>query len=150
MASGMTDCDVIVIGGGAAGLAAATAAREAGLAVVLVSDGEPGGDCTFTGCVPSKTLLHAAASGVPFADALARVRRTVARVAATENGDALRRRGIEVLRGRARFDSGRAVAVDGRRMTARRIVIATGARPALPPVPGLERVPLLTTIPCST
>ncbi|MQA17585.1 MAG: FAD-binding protein, partial [Pseudonocardiaceae bacterium] len=61
----MTDSDVIVIGGGTAGLAAATRARRAGLTVVIVSDGPTGGDCTFSGCVPSKTLLHAAASGLP-------------------------------------------------------------------------------------
>ncbi|WP_345364289.1 NAD(P)/FAD-dependent oxidoreductase [Saccharopolyspora cebuensis] len=134
-----------MLGGGAAGLAAASTARRAGLRVVLVSDGEPGGDCTFNGCVPSKTLLHAAASGMSFGDALARVRRTVSRVAATENDDILRQQGIEVVRGRARFSSARTVSVDGRRMTARRIVIATGARPAVPPIPGLDRVPLLTT-----
>lgn len=145
MAAGVTDSDVIVIGGGTAGLAAATRARRAGLTVVIVSDGPTGGDCTFSGCVPSKTLLHAAASGLPFADALARVRRTVAHVAATENCDALRQQGIEVVRGQARFVAARTLAVDGRRMRARRIVIATGAHPAIPPIPGLESVPLLTT-----
>ncbi|NKQ55656.1 FAD-dependent oxidoreductase [Amycolatopsis sp. K13G38] len=141
----MTDSDVMVIGGGTAGLAAATAARRAGLTAVLISDGDPGGDCTFTGCVPSKTLLHAAAFGLPFTNALARVRHTVARVAATEDDDALRRQGIEVVRGRARIVSHRMVSVDDRRMTARRIVLATGARPDVPAVPGLDRVPLLTT-----
>lgn len=145
LAAGVTDSDVMVIGGGAAGLAAATAARRLGLEVVLVSDGAPGGDCTFTGCVPSKTLLHAAASGEPFTDALARVRDVVARVAETESDDVLRARGVRVVRGRARFESRRAVSVAGRRMTARRIVVATGARPALPPVPGLAEVPSLTT-----
>lgn len=135
----------MVIGGGAAGLAAATAARRAGLTAALVSDGDPGGDCTFTGCVPSKTLLSAAAAGLPFANALARVRHAVARVAATEDDQALRRQGIEVVPGRARIVSRRTVSVDGRRMTARRIIIATGARPAVPAIPGLDRVPLLTT-----
>jgi pyruvate/2-oxoglutarate dehydrogenase complex dihydrolipoamide dehydrogenase (E3) component len=55
------DYDVVVIGGGAAGLAAAGAAARATVRVLLVAEGEIGGDCTFTGCVPSKTLIDAAA-----------------------------------------------------------------------------------------
>lgn len=141
----MIDSDVMVIGGGAAGLAAATSARRAGLSAVLVSDGPPGGDCTFTGCVPSKTLLHGAACGVPFPEAMTRVRKAVARVAATEDDDALRRQGIEVVRGRARFAAPHTVTVDGRRWRARQIVIATGAQPAVPPIRGLDNVPFLTT-----
>ena len=53
--------DLLVVGGGAAGLSAARTGRRLGASVVLVSDGEPGGECTFTGCVPSKTLLAATA-----------------------------------------------------------------------------------------
>ena len=83
---------MVVIGGGAAGLAAAGAAVRAQVRVLLVAEGEIGGDCTFTGCVPSKTLVDAAAHGVPFADAMARVRATVARIAATDRGGAARTR----------------------------------------------------------
>lgn len=136
---------MVVIGAGAAGLAAATSARRAGLSVLLVSDGPPGGDCTFTGCVPSKTLLHAAASGASFTESVLRVQETVTRVAATEDDEMLRRQGIEVVRGHAAFVAPRTIAVEGRRVRARHVVLATGARPAVPPVPGLDTVPFVTT-----
>src|SRR6516164_8330316 len=60
------DHDLVVIGGGTAGLGAALAAAAAGARTLLVSEGEIGGECTFTGCVPSKTLIEAAARGTPF------------------------------------------------------------------------------------
>lgn len=143
--SGGMDYDVVVIGGGAAGLAAATAATQAKARVLLVAEGEIGGDCTFTGCVPSKTLIEAAAQGASFSDAMERVRATVARIAATENETVLRRHGTEVLRGRARFTTRDAIEVDGQRVRGSRIVIATGATPIVPPIDGLDDIPLLTT-----
>jgi pyruvate/2-oxoglutarate dehydrogenase complex dihydrolipoamide dehydrogenase (E3) component len=138
------DPDLIVLGGGAAGLGAARAATAAGARVLMVTDDPPGGDCTFTGCVPSKTLIEAAARGVPFPEAMRRVRDAVATIAATEDEAALRREGIDVLRGRARFTGPGRLAVGGRTLTAARIIIATGAGPALPAVHGLDRVPYLT------
>ncbi|PRW62286.1 dihydrolipoyl dehydrogenase family protein [Actinopolyspora mortivallis] len=141
----MTDCDVLVLGGGAAGLAAAETARRSGSRVLLVTEGPPGGDCTFTGCVPSKTLIGAAATGLSFPAAMERARATVRRLAATEDEGVLRERGIHVVRGRARFRTARTVEVDGRRFTAGRVVLATGSRPAVPDLPGLEKVPHLTT-----
>jgi pyruvate/2-oxoglutarate dehydrogenase complex dihydrolipoamide dehydrogenase (E3) component len=139
------DYDVVVIGGGAAGLAAASAAARAEVRVLLVAEGEIGGDCTFTGCVPSKTLIDAAAHGVAFADAMARVRATVARIAATETVEVLRGQGIDVLRGRARFTGPHAIDVEGRSLRCSRIVIATGASPAVPAIGGLADTPYLTT-----
>lgn len=136
---------MIVIGGGAAGLAAAQAAVRAKAQVLLVADGEIGGDCTFTGCVPSKTLIEAAADGASFAEATVRVRATVARIAATDDETVLRKQGIEVLRGRARFTCRDTLEVDGRRVRSARIVIATGASPLVPPIDGLADLPVLTT-----
>lgn len=136
---------MIVIGGGAAGLAAAGAAARAKARVLLVAEGEIGGDCTFTGCVPSKTLIAAAAQGLSFPDAMARVRATVARIAATENESVLRAQGVDVLRGRARFTGGDTVEVDGRRLRGSRVVIATGASPLVPRIEGLSGIPFLTT-----
>ncbi|MGH3432226.1 MAG: dihydrolipoyl dehydrogenase family protein [Thermocrispum sp.] len=139
------DYDVVVIGGGAAGLAAARSAVRAGVHTMLVTDGPPGGDCTFTGCVPSKTLIEAAGQGLPFDKAMARVREAVARIAATEDEQALRTEGIDVLRGRARLGAPNQIEVDRQVLGARRIVIATGAKPVLPAVPGLDSVESLTT-----
>ncbi len=133
-----------MIGGGAAGIAAARAAVRRQRRVVLVQDGEVGGDCTFTGCVPSKTLIAAAAEGASFPAAMSRVRSTVARIAATETADVLRAEGIDVVDGRARFTARRTVEVAGRRLVANRVVIATGTAPLVPPVPGLSQSPYLT------
>jgi pyruvate/2-oxoglutarate dehydrogenase complex dihydrolipoamide dehydrogenase (E3) component len=111
----------------------------------LVAEGEIGGECTFTGCVPSKTLIEAAARGAAFTDATAAVHKAVAAIAATETGEVLTRRGIEVVRGRAAFTSPREVTEDGRVVRARGFVVATGSRPAIPPVSGLAGVPYLTS-----
>ncbi|HET9970560.1 MAG TPA: FAD-dependent oxidoreductase [Streptosporangiaceae bacterium] len=138
------DYDLIVIGGGAAGLAAAQAGAAARARTLLVAEGEIGGECTFTGCVPSKALIEAAARGAAFPDAAAAVRKAVAAIAATETADVLTRRGIEVLRGHAAFRSPREITVDGRGLRARGFVVATGSRPAVPPVTGLAGLPYLT------
>lgn len=139
------DYDLIVIGGGAAGLAAARVGAAARARTLLVAEGEIGGECTFTGCVPSKTLIEAAARGAAFTDAIVAVHKAVAAIAATETADVLNRHGIEVLRGHAAFTSPREVTVDGRVLRARGFVVATGSRPAVPPVPGLAEVPYLTS-----
>ena len=128
----MMDHDLIVVGGGAAGLGAVRAALWAGADVVLVTDSAPGGDCTFTGCVPSKTLLAAARDGLGFSEAMVRVRSTIEHIAATESAGVLRDGGATVIEGRARLTTHDTVAVGDRRITAPRIVLATGSKPALP------------------
>lgn len=142
------DYDLIVIGGGAAGLAAAQAGAAARARTLLVSEGELGGECTFTGCVPSKTLIEAAARGAAFPDAMRAVREAIGAIAATETPEVLERRGVDVLRGHAAFTSLRQISVDGRPLRARSFVLATGSRPAVPRLPGLapgdEQVPYLT------
>lgn len=96
------------------------------------------------GCVPSKTLIEAAVRRAGFAEAMAAVRETVTTIAAAETSDVLTRHGIDVLRGHAEFVSPRQMTVDGRKLRARGFVLATGSRPAIPPVPGLADVPYLT------
>ncbi|CAM3750029.1 NAD(P)/FAD-dependent oxidoreductase [Nocardiopsis gilva] len=137
--------DLLIIGGGSAGLAAARTAVARGARPLMVSESPPGGDCTFTGCVPSKTLIEAAARGNDFSTGLRRVRGAVARIAGTEDETALAGEGIEVLRRRAAFRSPREVEVDGRVLAAGRVVIATGSEPRIPPIRGLDDLDYLTT-----
>lgn len=132
--------DVVVVGAGAGGLTAATHAARRGAEVVLVADGPPGGDCTFTGCVPSKTLLAAAADRMSFDEAMARVHRTIERIAATEDEAALARSGVGVVRGRGELLGDGRVRVDDTVLRGAHVVIATGGRAALPPVPGLDTI----------
>ena len=142
------ETDVAVLGGGAAGLAAAREARRLGARAVLVNLGPLGGDCTFTGCVPSKTLIESAASGLDFEAAMARVSAAIGVISATETGDRLGEEGIEVIEGEGRLVTagGRpGIEVDGRTVLARGVVIAPGSRPARPPIPGLDLVDHLTT-----
>ncbi len=138
--------DLVVIGGGAGGMAAADAGVRRGLDVAMVQDGPMGGDCTWTGCVPSKALISAAAAGRSSAEGLAEAKRAIHHVAALEAADVFRARGITVHEGRARFLTRSTLEIDGgARIAARRVVIATGARPLVPPIPGLRDASPLTS-----
>lgn len=137
--------DLVVIGGGSGGLVAAHEARRRGASTVIVQDGPVGGDCTFTGCVPSKTLLAAAAAGAGFDEAMQRVHATVERIARTEDAAALAEDGIDVVHGRARFTSPTTVEVEGATIRSSQFVVATGARPTVPDIPGLLASNPLTT-----
>lgn len=138
------DPDLLVVGGGAGGISAAQAAARRGASVLIVQDGPIGGDCTFTGCVPSKALLAAAAAGTGFAEAMQRVRHAVETIAGNEDDDAMARQGIAVRHGRATFRAPGVVDVDGTTIRARRTVVATGATPAMPPIEGLDQIDALT------
>lgn len=140
----MPDYDLVVIGGGAGGLSAARAAQREKAKVLLINDGPLGGDCTFTGCVPSKTLISAAARGASFSEAVAEIHRIVDHIAATEDADVLRSEGVDVLEGRARYLSPIEIDVDGTRIAAPKSIIATGARASIPPIPGLREMRYLT------
>ncbi|HAE50122.1 MAG: dihydrolipoamide dehydrogenase [Tistrella sp.] len=153
----MLDTDICVIGAGAAGLSVAAGAVQMGARVVLVERGRMGGDCLNAGCIPSKALITRARAvaeaarwpelgllGAPPVADFARVKNGIADVIADiaphDSPERFRSLGVEVIEADARFlDRNRLMAGD-RIVTARRFVIATGSRPALPPIEGLERV----------
>lgn len=136
--------DLVVVGGGAGGLAAARAGVRLGHSTALVQDGRPGGDCTFSGCVPSKTLIEAAAQGRSFAEAMSLVHEVVEQIAATESAEVLEGEGVTVIEARARFAAQRTIEAGDRLLRAQRIVIATGSAPVVPPIPGLDELDFLT------
>ncbi len=136
--------DLVVVGGGVGGISAVRTAHRAGKKALLISDGPPGGDCTFTGCVPSKALLAQAKAGASVASALEHVRRSIETIAAAESSDVLRGEGIDVIEGRAELLADKRVVVGGDTFSADNIVLATGASPLVPPIPGLLDSPYLT------
>jgi pyruvate/2-oxoglutarate dehydrogenase complex dihydrolipoamide dehydrogenase (E3) component len=157
----MPDFDLIVIGAGAAGLSVTAGAAKLGVKVALIERDRMGGDCLNIGCVPSKALLaasHAATAardvgrfgvhlGSPAVDwpaVQAHVRGAIDTIAPVDSEARFRALGATVLRGEARFVGPDAVSVDGRRLTARHIVVAAGSRVSVPPIPGLDQVPFLT------
>ena len=153
--------DLVVIGGGSAGLMAADFAARLGARVVLAEKYRIGGDCTWTGCVPSKALLKAAKvshetrnaahygvlTAQPQVD-LVRVREYVREAIQDryieETPEHLVRRGVDVVIGAARFLDPHAIQVGERTLSAKKFVIATGAYPFIPDIPGLREVPFLT------
>lgn len=136
--------EVIVIGGGSAGLGAARQAVQSGARPLMIADGPIGGDCTWTGCVPSKTLISQSRRGAPFEKAIGIVHDTVQAIADSESADVLRAEGIDVVEGRASFSGPTEVVVDGKKYVSEHIVIATGSRAVVPPIPGVEDVEVLT------
>jgi pyruvate/2-oxoglutarate dehydrogenase complex dihydrolipoamide dehydrogenase (E3) component len=144
MTSSRREHDVVVIGGGAAGIGAAREAARRRARVLLVQDGPIGGDCTFTGCVPSKAVIEAAARGDRFEDAMLHARRAIASIASTEDDAAMRGQGIDVIHGRATFRSAREIDVGGRSVRSRRFVVATGSMPTVPEIDGVDQARYVT------
>lgn len=136
--------DLAVIGAGSGGLSVAAGAAQLGLSVVLFEQGEMGGDCLNSGCVPSKALIAAAAKGWDFPAAIAHVRKTIATIAPIDSQERFEGLGVTVIRETARFTGPRTVESDSAAVTARKVVIATGSRPNIPPIPGLADAPYLT------
>jgi pyruvate/2-oxoglutarate dehydrogenase complex dihydrolipoamide dehydrogenase (E3) component len=136
--------DVAVIGGGTAGLVCAAGAAGLGARVALIERALLGGDCLNTGCVPSKALLRAAADRVDFTTAMSRVREARASLAPHDSAARLASLGVDVFFGAAAFASRRTLTVDGVAIAFRRAVIATGSRPSIPALPGLDRIAYLT------
>jgi pyruvate/2-oxoglutarate dehydrogenase complex dihydrolipoamide dehydrogenase (E3) component len=153
--------DLCVIGAGSAGLSVAAGAAQLGADAVLIEADKMGGDCLNYGCVPSKALLAAARAadsirrahrfgiraGEPVVDFRAvhdHVHGVIAVIAPHDSEERFTGLGVRVLRAKARFTGPRELAVGDAQISARRFVIATGSRPLVPPIPGLDRVPYLT------
>lgn len=156
------DRNLVVIGAGAAGLVSAYIAAAARAKVTLIERHKMGGDCLNYGCVPSKALIrtatflqqarNAATLGIQhtdvtydFADVMARVQRVIKAVEPHDSVERYTDLGVEVLHGDATIVSPWAVTVNGQTLTTRAIVIATGARPLVPDIPGLQAVRYYTS-----
>lgn len=138
---------LVVIGAGTAGLVVAIAAAGLGANVALVERSAMGGDCLNVGCVPSKALLEftrRANRPADFDAAFAWLRRIRAQISAHDSVERYTRAGVHVFLGDARLLDERTVQVGSRRLSARRIVLTTGARAVLPPIPGLLECEPLT------
>ncbi len=136
--------DLCVIGAGSAGLSLTAGAVQMGASVILIEQSRMGGECLNTGCVPSKALLAAAARGDGFAAAYGHMRRAIAAIEPHDSAERYRGLGAYVVRGKARFVAPRFLEAGDVSVTARRFVIATGASPVVPPIPGLDSLPHFT------
>jgi pyruvate/2-oxoglutarate dehydrogenase complex dihydrolipoamide dehydrogenase (E3) component len=157
------DYDVLVIGAGSGGMVAAEVAPRMGVRCAIVERARIGGDCLWTGCVPSKALIasaraahimrHAGRLGLAPVDpeidtslVYARMRGVQEQIAESDdNAERMRRNGADVIEGHARLVDGHTVEIDGRRVTSKFILLATGSRPAIPPIEGLEETGYLTS-----
>ncbi|OSM00095.1 dihydrolipoyl dehydrogenase family protein [Magnetofaba australis] len=155
-------CDVCVIGAGSGGLSVAAGASQMGADVVLLEKGRMGGDCLNTGCVPSKALLaaaHAAESvrragrfgvlgastfGIDSQRVQDHVRATIDAIAPHDSVERFESLGVRVIQQAGRFVDEQTVQAGQIRIRARRFVIATGSRPAIPAIPGLDATPYFT------
>lgn len=153
--------DLIIIGGGAAGLVAAKLARGLGKTVAIIEQAKLGGECTWNGCVPSKTLITIAAqiaatkkaapfyahpnnSAVNSTKIMAHIRAKRNEIYQTHTPEMLATFGIDVHFGHPTFIDSTSIQVDNKLFNATKFIIATGSRPFVPPIPGLETVPYLT------
>ncbi len=136
--------DLVVIGAGPAGLVTSIAAAGLGARVALIEPHAMGGDCLNVGCVPSKALLAGASAGLGFDVAFARMRAIRATIARHDSVERYTGAGVDTFLGAASFEDPHRVRVDGSILQTCKTVIATGARAAVPPVPGLRELPALT------
>lgn len=153
--------DLAIIGAGSGGLSVAAAAAQFGQKVILFEKGKMGGDCLNYGCVPSKALIAAAkqahvfrTSGpygiaaaepkVDFKKVRDHIRKVIAAIEPHDSAARFEKLGVKVVPGAAKFRDAKTLESGGSIFSAKRIVIATGSRPAVPAIPGLETVAYFT------
>ncbi|MFU1544789.1 FAD-dependent oxidoreductase [Aeromonas veronii] len=156
------DYNLLVIGAGAGGLVTSYIAAAVKAKVALIEKHKMGGDCLNSGCVPSKALIRSARfaaeqrkadelgfspshSRADFAAVMARVAEVIKEVEPHDSIERYQGLGVECIEGEVRLVSPWEVEVNGQRLASRHIVIATGARPLVPKLPGLDQVPYLTS-----
>ena len=154
--------DLVVIGGGTGGLVSSLIAAGVGARVALVERERTGGDCLWTGCVPSKSLIAAAGLAhrirhadtvgltpaepeIDFARVMEHVWGAIRRIEPQDSAERLRAEGIEVIEGDGRFIAPGRIEAGGRELRTRSAIIATGSRPSMPAIPGLDVADPLTT-----
>jgi dihydrolipoamide dehydrogenase len=156
------DTNLVVIGAGSGGLVSAYIAATLKAKVTLIEKEQMGGDCLNTGCVPSKALIRAAKSmaeikkasqlginvaapEVDFPKVMARVQAVIKTIEPHDSVERYTGLGVDCVSGHARLISPWVVEVEGRQISAEKIILATGARPIVPPIPGLDQVDPLTS-----
>lgn len=153
--------DLTIVGVGAAGLTAAPFAVQLGARVALIEKKRIGGDCTWTGCVPSKTLLKAARLAhqmrtadnyglhpvepqTDFKMVMRHVNKVIDDIYQPTSPESLRQKGMDVFLGEPHFIDAHSISVNGETITAPKTIVCTGAHPFVPPISGLESVSYLT------
>lgn len=156
------DFNIVVIGGGAAGLVTSYIAAAVKAKVALIEKHRMGGDCLNTGCVPSKALIRSARMlsyadrakefgfekadvKFRFSDVMDRVQRVISRIEPHDSVERYSSLGVDCIEGEAKIISPWQVEVNGQLISARNIVVATGARPFVPDIPGLNDIPFVTS-----
>jgi len=156
------DTNLLVIGAGSAGLVSSLIAATVKAKVTLVEKEKMGGDCLNTGCVPSKALIRSgriadyirrsesfglkqAQVNVDFPAVMARIQSVIAAIAPHDSADRYTSLGVDCVSGQAIIKSPYEVEVEGRVITARNIIIASGARPLVPPIPGIDQIEYLSS-----
>lgn len=156
------DTNLVVIGGGSAGLVTAYIAAAVKAKVTLIEKHKMGGDCLNTGCVPSKAIIRSAKflshisrsaefgikkaqADFDFAEVMERVQSVISKIEPHDSVERFTALGVDVIKGEARIISPYAVEVNGQTITTRNIVVATGARPFVPPIEGIDQVDYYTS-----
>lgn len=155
------DYDLVIIGGGSAGLVVASAAAQIKAKVALVERERLGGECLYYGCVPSKSLIHAARTAydvqhadrfgvytqpprIEFAEAIGHVQKVIRMIEVHDSPERFESLGVEVIFGEGQFCDRTTFEVNGRKLKARAFVVATGSHPFLPAVEGLQDAGYIT------
>ena len=156
------DYNLVVIGAGSAGLVSAYIAATVKAKVALIEKNKMGGDCLNTGCVPSKALIksakvlhtiqksktygiHTAHAQFDFSELMQRVQSVIQKIEPHDSVERYSQLGVECIQGEATIEDPWRVQINGKTLTTRSIIIATGARPFVPPIAGIEEAPIVTS-----